>query len=97
MTDMTIKVEFKAPSKDSPGYLKRMRRAIEFGSILKSGEATPELLDNLVNFLANYVTEPQGDAAITALWELTEEQFLQLIDVVKGGSGNAVPPTNAVP
>ncbi len=92
-----MKIEFQAPSKDQPGYLKRMRTAMRFGNALANGEATPEVLDELVQFLAAYVTEPQGQAAIEALWEMSEDQFLKLIEVVKGGSGNAVPPTSAAP
>lgn len=94
---MSVKIVFQPPSKDSPGYLKRMRQAMQFGTSLKNGEATPEMMDDLVKFLSGYVTEPQGDAAIDALWEMTEEQFLQLIEVIKGGSGNELPPTSAAP
>ncbi len=94
---MNVKIVFQPPSKDSPGYLKRMRQAVKFGTSLKNGDATPEILDDMVKWLASYVSEPQGEAAIDALWEMTEEQFLQLIEVIKGGSGNELPPTNAAP
>lgn len=91
------KMEFKAPSKDSPGYLRRMRKAVQFGNALSSGSASPELLDDLVQFLADYVTEPKDrKQAIDMLWDATEQQFMQLIDVVKGGTGE-IDPTNAAP
>ena len=91
-----IKIVFSAPSKDKPGYLKRMKKAVEFGNVLSSGLVTPELLDDLVPFLAGYVTQPASkEEAIDALWDATEEQFMQLLDVVKGGSGE-IDPQNAV-
>ena len=92
-----MKIIFNAPAKDKPGYLKRMKKAVTFGNALSGGQATPELLDDLVEFLADYVTDPPARAdAIAALWDATETQFMQLIEVVKGGTGE-VDPQNAAP
>ena len=92
-----MKIVFNAPAKDKSGYLKRMKKAVTFGNALSGGQATPELLDDLVEFLADYVTEPKiRSEAIEALWDATEDQFMQLIDVVKGGTGEIDPP-NAAP
>ena len=92
-----MKIVFNAPSKDKPGYLKRMKKAVQFGNALSGGQATPELLDDLVSFLADYVTVPEKrEDAIAALWDANETQFMQLIDVVKGGAGEIDPP-NAAP
>jgi len=92
-----MQIEFTAPSKDSPGYLRRMRKAMKFGAALSGGNATAETLDDLVQFLADYVTKPTDrKQAIEMLWDATEAQFLQLIEVVKGGTGEIDPP-NAAP
>jgi len=92
-----MKLEFKAPSKDSPGYLRRMRKAVQFGSALSSGQASPEVLDELVKFLVDYVTQPKDrQEAMEMLWDATEDQFMQLIDVLKGGTSEIDPP-NAAP
>lgn len=96
MTDK--KITFTKPSPEAPGYMKRMKRAVYFGSILSSGKATPEIIDELVDFLVDYVVEPANrEEAKEALWDISEQQFLSLIDVVKGGSGDLIPPTNAAP
>lgn len=94
-----MKIVFEAPTKERPGYLKRIRKAMEFGAALSSGNATPKTLDDLINFLADYVIEPKSrEDAIAALWDATEEQFLQLINIVKGdASGEAIDPPNAAP
>ena len=74
-----------------------MRKAVQFGSALSAGNASPEVLDDLVKFLLDYVTEPKDRAeAVEMLWDATEDQFMQLIDVLKGGTGEIDPP-NAAP
>lgn len=85
-------LRFKVPGPESPGYLKRMRRALEFQRSL-SDDFTPEKLDELVKFLAGYVTEPElEEERIEALMDASQEEFEQLLGALTGdGAGNPTP------
>jgi len=84
-----MKLVFEKPSASEPGFLRRARRALEFQELITQNPG-PDLLDELVAFLADYVVEPNDRAqAIEALWEASEEQFKQLLQEVAGGN-----PTN---
>ncbi len=75
---------FTPPTKETPGFLKRMRKALAFGAALKDNP-TPEAMDDMVAFLADYVTEPADRAeAIDALWDATQEQFEQMLSAITG-------------
>lgn len=85
------KLVFSPPSPETPGYLRRMRDALEIRERL-SGAATPEVLDAVVEFLLPYVTEPADrGAARDALWDANEEQFRALLDAVTGRAENPTP------
>ena len=94
-----MKIVFQPPSKTAPGFLKRQKEAVEFGNALTSGSITPALLDDLVAWLAKYVTEPADkEEAIAALWDASEEQFIELVDSLKGTpAGETIDPPNAAP
>ena len=79
------KLVFNPPSADTPGYLKRAKKSLEFRQAINSKDAGPESIDALVDFLLPYVEEPADRAeAKDALFDATESQFLQLLDVVSG-------------
>jgi hypothetical protein len=64
-----------------------MRQALEFRRSL-IGEPTPETLDELVKFLAGYVTEPEGEQErIEALYEASQNEFQMLLGALTGESG----------
>ncbi|MBU2249249.1 MAG: hypothetical protein KKD77_21050 [Gammaproteobacteria bacterium] len=78
---------FEAPGPDSPGYLRRSRQALEFQRSL-SDNPTPETLDRMVEFLAQYVSEPADhDAKIEALWMASKAQFNDLLTAISAGEG----------
>lgn len=92
---MTIKIKLTPPSKDAPGYLRRLDKTLSFQAAMKQAAATKEypadLIKGIVEFLADYVTEPADrSAAIEALWECTENQFTGMIDAITG-VGNEIP------
>lgn len=88
MDEQITTLRFKAPGRDSRGYLARMRRALEFRRQL-IGEPTPETLDALVRFLAEYVTEPAGmEQRIEALYQATQDEFETLLGALSGENGN---------
>lgn len=77
---------FKPPEADAPGYLLRQRKALAFQQKMKAEEGmTPEALDELVDFLAEYVTEPaEPEEKRQALLMASENQFNQLLETIKG-------------
>jgi hypothetical protein len=79
------KIVFTPPGPETPGYLRRLRSAIDYGKSLQA-DPTPETLDKLVEFLLPYVTEPSDrDQALEALWDATETQFRELLAAITGG------------
>lgn len=76
---------FKLPDKDTPGFLRRQREAIRFSENLKDNP-TVETVEALVNFLVDYVEEPQDRKEATeALWDASENQFMELLSALSGG------------
>lgn len=89
-----MEIIFKVPDKTTPGYLRRSKKALEFAQKL-GGTATPELIDEMVDFLVDYVSSPtERDAKIEALWDATEEQFGDMLSALTGGGASTVPPEN---
>jgi len=77
---------FEAPTRQTPGYPRRMRRALELREQLQA-EPGPELVDTIIEFLLPYVTEPADrEAAIEALWDASEAQFEEMLAAVQGGN-----------
>ena len=85
---------FAPPSKDDPGFLRRMREAVKFSQLLKESP-TVETMDGMVEFLSQYVTEPADpEVAKEALWDATENQFLEMLKAI-GGEGDVDPTQSA--
>ena len=82
---------FSPPKQNEPGFLRRTQKALAFQVEMKN-DPRPETIDKMVDFLLTYVEEPKDrDEAREALYEATEEQFNQLIDVIINGAN----PTSA--
>lgn len=96
MSDL-VKITFQPPDKKQRGYLRRQKKAMQFQRELAKPNPEPEALDLMVEFLADYVTEPaERDAAIAAIWEASEEQWNDMMAALRGtfeGDAAAVPPT----
>ena len=93
---MTTRLVFNPPGPDTPGYLKRIRQALSFSVNLNSEKPSPELLDKMVEFLAQYVTEPEEHAGkIEALWMATENEYKMLLRAVTGEPEGDDNPTSA--
>jgi hypothetical protein len=77
-------MKYRIPGPEEAGYLKRQRKAADFWS--KMGEMSgPESYDAMVDFLVDFVEEPEDrEAAKEALWELSENDYRDLIDKVMG-------------
>jgi len=84
-------VTIKAPDKTTPGFARRLYKAAGFQERAKSGEFTPALMAEMIDFLSDYI---EGDKAqsIEYLWDCTENQFMEIMGAVAGGSAEQVPP-----
>jgi hypothetical protein len=83
-----ITLEFEIPGREAPGFLKRQREALKFRERMQ-GDVTPETLDDLVDYLAQFVTSPAEKAdKVAALWEASEAQFMTLLNALTGGDEN---------
>jgi len=77
-------IKFDVPGPDAPGFLRRQRKVLEFQQSL-SGTPTPDMLDALVDFLADFITDPpKREDAVNALWDATQEQFELLLKTLGG-------------
>jgi hypothetical protein len=84
-------LRFRVPGKDAPGFLRRQREALAFAETLSAKEnVTAAVIERIVEFLLPYVTVPQErDAARQALWDMSEDQFYQLLNAVTGADVGA--------
>lgn len=85
------KLIVKVPDKDSPGYLRRLYNASQFQVKIKTDGITPELVESIAGFLADYV-EGDREESIKLLWDCSENQFMELMNAVSGGGVKEVPP-----
>ena len=87
------KLVFERPTSQTPGYLRRAKAGLEFKARMASG-VDPIAIDDMVEFLLTYVTEPvDRDEARETLLDATEEQFSNLINAVIGEDLDAENPT----
>ena len=90
------KLVFSPPGPDSPGYLKRVRQALVFSKNISSDKPSPEMIDEMVEFLSQYVTEPEAQAEkVAALWLASEKEFTLLLRSITGDSEGGDNPTSA--
>jgi hypothetical protein len=87
-----MELEFSIPTKDTPGYLRRQKKALEFSKAFSESKVTPEVLDDLVNFLSDFVSKPTDKNEVKELlWDASESQLIQLIDSISGSNTEVVP------
>ena len=87
-----MQLVFQPPDRNTPGFLRRAKTALEFQEAFQSGNASPSLLDKLVDFLLDFVAEPEdrGEAA-NILWDASEAQFMEMLESVSGTSSGGEP------
>jgi len=79
-------IVLRVPGRDEPGYLRRMRAALEIQERLMRGDGGPALVDALVEFLLPYVSEPEDrETAREALLDASQTQFDDMVRAVSGG------------
>ena len=87
---------FNSPGKDEPGYLRRMKKALELKTAMESGTIVPENLDALIEFVLPYVKEPvDRDQARELLWDGSQNDFDRMLRAITGDIGS-INPTNGI-
>ena len=92
------KLVFELPTAQTPGYLKRMKSAIEYNRRLKSRDPMdPEMVDDMVGFLLPYIVEPKDreEAKNLMFEDLTEDQFSEMMQALSGRAEEEENPTAA--
>lgn len=75
-----MKVVFEPPDKDSPGFLKRMKRAISFQDAIKNNQLSEAVVDNMIDFLADFIKEPADkEEAKAYLLDASQAQFEDML------------------
>jgi len=78
------KLVFELPNAQTPGYLRRAKKGLEFKAKMGAGLG-PEVIDDMVDFLIDFVTAPKDrDEAREAMFDANEEQFTYVIDLITG-------------
>jgi len=80
------KLVFEAPTPQTPGYLRRLKKSLEFRAKLKDFDVSDSAwIDKMVDFLVNFITEPEDrEEAKESLWDATEEDYNNMIDAIIG-------------
>ena len=92
-------IRFKAPDKNAPGYLLRLKKSLYFrerGQKILNGEIPdPGYVDELVDFLAEFIVEPDDpEQAKAALWQASEQQYFDMLAVVGGAADSPLASEN---
>lgn len=87
-----MQLVFNVPSKDTPGFARRLHTAATFQEQVKNGGFTPAVIESLIDFLSAYVA---GENPKDQLWECSEVEFTELLKAVTGGGEASIPPQSA--
>ena len=91
------KLVFELPNAQTPGYLRRMKKGLEFRAIRAQG-VSPESIDEMVNYLLEYITEPKDrEEAKETLYDATEDQYNEMIDALTGATETENPTVAETP
>jgi len=85
MDEVKKKLVFEMPNAQTPGYLYRLKNSMEYNKKIKSRKGIdPELVDDMIDFLLPYITEPEDrdEARRLMLTDLTEEQFTEMFEAL---------------
>ena len=87
-----VDLVFNPPDAQAPGFLKRQKKALKFMRAFNVDNPTPEMIDQMVEFLLDYVTEPvERDEARDLLWDASQDQIMTLMRAIGGGESDANP------
>jgi len=81
-------LHFSPPSRKARGFMRRMRILVKFSEKSRKNEISPSDMDEMVDFLAQYVSNPglSHDEKVELVWDCSQEQFDTLMELVQEGS-----------
>ncbi len=91
-----VEIHFNVPPRNAPGFYYRQRRAFELQK-LKTDNPTVEVLDSIVEFLADYVVADSREKQIELMHMASEEQWDMALDAIGGKKPEAIPPVTSEP
>lgn len=83
------KLVFNIPDRDAPGFLRRQRRYAELQRLMARGknlegseaseeeiaQTTVDVIDQMLDFMLDFVSEPGPDEATEILLDMSEDEF----------------------
>ena len=73
-------VKFEVPSADTPGFLRRQKKLMEF---IACPDDSPDKWELMVAMLMDYVVEPKDKAeAEQAIWDLSEKEYSDTLELI---------------
>lgn len=82
---MITKIIFTDLTPQTPGYLKRLKKGLEYRAKIAGKKPDPEMIDDMVEFLIEYIEEPKDrDEAREAMMNANEDQYNYVIDMIIG-------------
>lgn len=92
------KLVFELPNAQTPGYLRRVKKGMELADRMQDKKASPSSIDDMVEFLLPYITEPKDrEEARDTLLDASQEQFMVLVKAVSGESEEENPTVDGKP
>lgn len=86
-------IKIQLPTKDQPGFLRRAKRSIELMQKAADAQHNPDIVDELIEFILDYVIEPEDrNEAREQLLDATEEQFNEIVAQIGGLKQNPTSP-----
>lgn len=79
-----MQIVFEPPSKDSPGFLKRLKKAMAFQDAINSKNITEKTIDDLVDFLSVCIQNETPEKAKELLLDASETQFNEMLASITG-------------
>ena len=90
--DGTQRIVICRPDPNSPGYWRRNIAILEFRERIAEGDISG--IREMLGFLTQFVTEPADDKEkLNALLDASQNQWMQILDVVAGEDSKNVLPT----
>jgi hypothetical protein len=82
----------KMPTEDTPGYVERLERAMDFKEAIDKKEMTGATIRGLVEFLADYI-DGDRELVVKGLRQASQREFTEMLSAVSGGTAQ-VPPVS---
>ena len=80
-----MKLVIELPTRETPGYLRRQKRALEFSEKLKENQNNASIIDEMIEFILPLVKTPEDRTeAREALWDISESKFEEILMALTG-------------